>query len=94
MATRTPASVLELLQRLSFTGPWVPRQDRGKECHHRNIDERSEGPLLGYCSTSGIVRKYIKFTDTSYNLLVVFSAYHWPRELRHGIAWLKNIHRR
>ncbi|GBL90613.1 hypothetical protein AVEN_219289-1 [Araneus ventricosus] len=29
MATRTPDLVPELLQRLSFTGPSMPRQDRG-----------------------------------------------------------------
>ncbi|GBM11114.1 hypothetical protein AVEN_242994-1 [Araneus ventricosus] len=28
-ATRTPASVLELLQRLSYTDPWMPWKDRG-----------------------------------------------------------------
>ncbi|GBL92357.1 hypothetical protein AVEN_268675-1 [Araneus ventricosus] len=29
MTTKAQASVFEVLQRLSFTGPWMPRQDRG-----------------------------------------------------------------
>ncbi|GBM29425.1 hypothetical protein AVEN_143908-1 [Araneus ventricosus] len=33
MAIRTLASVLELLQRLSFTGPWMSREDRSNTAY-------------------------------------------------------------